>query len=294
MKKFFYLSILIYLFHICGYASNLMLLPKFANYAEKKYPVDPIKDGHIYESVSVENESNKLLNGWLFSKKGDYGIALIGGGNAMGLGHTYYYNKHLINNGFRVVIISFQGYGNNDGKASLSSLTSDIKSFYDYARKKYPTEPIIFIGDSISTIGGICCASKYNIFDGLVMEGLLDPKQIPYTKVIELWPLWPLLPLTFPFAMSVSLSVPKELDVNDCILHITDTPILFIHHKKDTVTPFKTAKKIYEKYKGKKKFIVTNNKDSKQFHLNIHLDNDAMEEQKYFIKYLLSKGEKNE
>ncbi len=290
MKKYCCLCMVLCLVLLSGCASYVMLHPRRAGERERNCPAIPESNGHAYEEISVRNGSGFMLHGWLFAGEEDYGTVLIGGGNTMVTSQTYDYNKYLINKGFRVLVGGYQGYGKNGGEADLGSMISDIKSFYDYVREKYPKEPVVFVGNSISTAGGICAASKYGIFKGLSLEGTLDPKQIPYSKVMKYPLYWPFLPISLALAMGVAHSVPEELNVADCISRLRDIPVLFIHHRKDGITPFYTAWELYEKYEGEKEFVESENRCScsRKFHMNMKSDRESRQRQGAFIMRILA------
>ncbi len=264
-----------------------MLFPKQAEKYEKQYPIDPGEFGHIPQIINVKNKNKHILNGWLFSTSDNYGTIMVGGGNAMGLSHTYNYNRHLISGDQRVFIISYQGFGKNEGKPDLDSMIDDINSFHEWIEKQYPKQPIVFIGGSISAVAGLCAESKYKLFNGLIVEGVFNPKTIPYSKATELWYLFP---VTFPLAVSISLSVPDTFDLDYCLnREKKNIPILFIHHTDDKLTPYDEARSIFENYNGEKFFYTCKNTASlSNFHFNIHSDTGAKEAQINFINKLLN------
>jgi hypothetical protein len=90
-----------------GCASFWLLYP---DTAESNDPhLDPKDAGYSYEVVTVINAQSNKLHGWLFASPGDHGTALIAGGNAQSISSTYSVSRYLINNGFRVLIFSYQG-----------------------------------------------------------------------------------------------------------------------------------------------------------------------------------------
>src|SRR5260221_12042399 len=139
---------------ISGCASFWLLYPGMA---ESNDPhIDPGKSGHSYEVVSVTNAQQNRLTGWLFSATGDYGTALVAGGNAQNLSSTYNLGKYLIGNNFRMFIFTYQGFDANGGSADLNSLVGDAHAFYSYAKRTYGAEPISFVGYSTGAVTGLC------------------------------------------------------------------------------------------------------------------------------------------
>lgn len=249
-----------------GCASKIMLHPEIAERLERENSIDPVDDGNAFIVVKVKNRFSNKITGWLFDKEGNYGSIIVAGGNAMGQGRAYEYNKYLLQTNHRLLLISYQGYGRNEGTADLKSLTSDFRSFYRYLKSTFKNEPVYLVGVSIGTPAGICSASDEIKFKKIILEGTVNPKTVAFTKAGQLWPLFP---IGYPLAAAVSLSVPDELDINKCMSKITDVPILFIHHKKDKLVPYGPAKDLYMNYRGPKIFLDPEVSPSSIFHLNV-------------------------
>src|SRR5262245_24311388 len=113
-----------------GCATQIFLHPDIARKAVAARPVDPAAYGHHAEIVTVTNATGHRLTGWLFASKTNRGIVLVGDGNATGMPHTYDYNRFLVNQGFNVLILSYQGFDTNDGPADIKSLVDDVETFY--------------------------------------------------------------------------------------------------------------------------------------------------------------------
>ncbi len=258
-----------------------MLYPQTADRFEREQPVDPGNFDGTFSEIKVENRFGNKITGWLFDKENNYGSVIVASGNAMGLGRAYNYNKYLLSNNHRVLLTSYQGYGNNEGYASLGSLISDVKSFYRYMKAAYKDEPIYFYGISIGTPAGICSVSDEIRFNKIVTESTVNPKTVALTKAKQ-W--WPLFPIAYPVALAVSLSVPDELDITECMSQLNNIPILFIHHKKDKIAPYEPAKKLYSNNKGPKLFLEPTASSSRNYHLNVIHDKKIQDEILNFLK----------
>jgi hypothetical protein len=261
-----------------GCASKIMLYPQMADQFEREYPVDP---KITFSTVEVKNRFGRKITGWMFDKKNSYGSIIVAGGNAMGLGRSYDYNKYLLKTSHRILIISYQGYGKNEGKADLDSLISDTRSFYRHLKFTYKDEPIFLVGISIGASAGICSVSDEITFEKIIAESAVNLKTVAFTKAKEYWPLFP---IGFPLALLISLSVPDELDLGKCISEIDNIPILFIHHKKDKIAPYGPSKELYLSYRGPKLFLEPTLTGSGKFHLNVRND---IELQKLIFDFLI-------
>jgi hypothetical protein len=118
---------------LTGCASQIMLHPKTARQDAIEHPVDPLRNGDRPEVITVTNQYGRRLTGWVFASPTNHGVVLVGDGNATGLVHTYDYNRFLLHRGFNVVVLSYQGFDANEGRASLDSLPGMWPHFIVFA-----------------------------------------------------------------------------------------------------------------------------------------------------------------
>ena len=248
-----------------GCASRLLLVPEGSHRYAGRRPEKGV------EPVVVENDDGFELGGLLVAVPGDHGTVMVSGGNAMGRHQTYHYTKFLHGHGFRVLVFSFQGYDDNGGGASLSTLLRDATLFHDELRRRFPGEPVVYLASSISTAPALCLPSRRPDLAGVILEGTINIKTIPFAKVRDWWPLWPLAPLTLPFAAGVSLAVPGELSAGSCASEAGNVPALFLHHPRDVMTTYAGARDIYEEYGGPKHFEILDSRNA-QYHLLLGRD----------------------
>jgi predicted alpha/beta hydrolase len=229
-----------------GCASFWLLYPGMA---ESNDPhVDPKDAGNIYQTVTVTNAQGYRLTGWLFDNSTDHGTLLVAGGNAQNISSTYSVSRYLINNGFRVLVFSYQGFGNNEGHADLGSLIGDAQAFYTFIENKYKGQPIAFAGYSTGAVTGLCLGDRERL-SAEVVEGTFNPKTIVSDKKLYV------AMLVDPMLES---SIPDDLDTARCLDELKSVPILFLHNPNDPLAPYDSAKRLFDSYRGPKEFIVTN------------------------------------
>ncbi len=260
---------------LTGCASKLMLFPGMARRATALHPIDPRNHGHLQECVSVTNRNGFQLRGWMFSHATNRCTVIVAGGNAMGLAHTYYYNSYLIGKGFNVLVCSYQGFDENGGDANLASLSGDLDAFYSLVLANFPGQHVAFVGDSISAAAVFCYSSRHQNVSCMVIEGMVNTKTVSFAKVGQIRILWPLCPITLPLATVVSATVPNELSIQRALRRTPKVPLLLIHHPADIVTPYSSARKIFDKYPGPKELIEPDVSVSRDFHLNLDSDHRA-------------------
>jgi pimeloyl-ACP methyl ester carboxylesterase len=234
-------------------ASRLMLFPRLAAKQEGIYPAaKPAVTRE--ETVTVTNAGGYALHGLLSYNEGDRGVLLVSPGNAESREGARWYTSFLRGQGFRVLVFSFQGFDDNHGPADLHSLVGDAHAFYSLVKERFPGEPIVYFANSISTAAALCMAADGAPLDGLVLEGAFDPKTIPFSKVAQSWLTLALFPISLPVATSVSATVPSSLKLSRCLPADKDIPALFVHNTDDIVTPYRTARRIFAVYPGRKEF----------------------------------------
>src|SRR6266850_2959169 len=113
-----------------GCATQALLHPDTARKAVAQRPVNPGAYGDYPEFITVTNQNGCRLTGWGFFSPTNRGVILVGDGNATGIAQTYEYNRYLMNKGFNVLVLSYQGFDANEGKADIKSLYGDLESFY--------------------------------------------------------------------------------------------------------------------------------------------------------------------
>jgi pimeloyl-ACP methyl ester carboxylesterase len=250
-----------------GCATRVFLHPDIANEACARRPVDPSAQGDTPQIITVTNALGRRITGWLFSTPGNHGVVLVGDGNATGIAHTYDYNRFLLHHGFNVLITSYQGYDTNDGPADIHSPTGDVEAFYSFARATFTNQPVAFLAESLSTAVFFSVASRHPEVSCIVLEAMVNPKTVAIAKAHDWWLMYPLYPLTLTVALCIKASVPEDLDVNRALDAKPTVPALFIHHPRDRVTPYRSARKIFDQYSGPKQWIDLSALDSPGHHM---------------------------
>jgi dienelactone hydrolase len=246
-----------------GCASYWLLYPGMA---ESNDPhLDPKAAGYSYQSVTVVNAQGYRLTGWLFDSPSDYGTVLVAGGNAENISSTYSVSRYLIGHGFRVLVFTYQGFGNNEGRADLNSLIGDAQAFYIYIQNNHKGEPIAFVGYSTGAVTGLCLGDREHL-SGVVVEGTFNPKTIIKDKKLYV------AMLVDPMLES---SVPDALDTGRCLQELKSVPVLFLHNSSDPLAPYESARRLYGGYEGPKEFVETKAAPGADAHYGSVSDPDA-------------------
>ena len=222
---------------------QLLLNPQEAKDLDAIHHVQPAHFGDNPEPVTVTDSTGFGLTGWLFSHENDYGTVLVVGGNGTSLGDAYAYNRFLLDHGFRTVVFTHQGYGDNKGLPALDALIPEVQAFYDAMRARYPNEPIAYVGESLGALQGWCSAQS-RVFSAMALESVLDPKSAPYRLIDAYVPAplsYVLSVMAWPIEFAYSSQVPDELDAFRCAQGDRVTETLFLSQQSDPVAVYSTV-----------------------------------------------------
>ena len=230
-----------------------------------------------HEHVRLANPAGAGIGAVVFAGPDDYGTLMVSGGNAMGRYDTASYTRFAQSHGFRVVAFSFQGYDDNGGEPSLDSLLSDAATVHDEIARRHPGEPIAYLASSISTAPAICMASHAPDLAGVVLEGQIDLQTLSFQKMGQWWPLLPLFPITLPYSTAFSLQMPDDLRASRCASEAGLVPALFLHHPRDSMTSWGSARHLYQRYAGPKQLRVFRHSRDRVHHLLLSRDRPMQE-----------------
>jgi pimeloyl-ACP methyl ester carboxylesterase len=270
-----------------GCATRLLLHPDTARKAAAQRPVAPETFGDHPEIVTVTNQNNCRLTGWAFFSPTNHGVIVVGDGNATGIAQTYEYNRYLMNKGFNVLVLSYQGFDSNEGKADINSLYGDVETFYRFCRRRFSDQPIAFMAESISTAPFFCYACHHPEIKALIIEAMVDPRSVAFAKLNDWWLFYPFYPFTIGAAWLVKIGIPDNLKVREALRFSSRVPALFIHHPGDKVTPYRIARRIYADYHGPKQWVTIEKSHSWERHMTASYDLEINEQVLDFLKRCL-------
>ena len=267
-----------------GCATQVLLHPDTARKAAAQRPVIPGSYGDHPEFITITNQNGCRLTGWGLFSPTNHGVILVGDGNATGIAQTYEYNRYLVNQGFNVLVLSYQGFDANEGKADIKSLYGDVEAFYSFCRQRFPGQPIALMAESISTAPFFCLACHHPELAAIVVEAMVDPKSAVFAKLNDWWLFYPFYPLTIGAVCLITAGVPDNLNVQKALQIPSNVPALFIHHPEDKITPYRIARRIFNRYHGPKEWITLEKKHSWERHMTASYDAEIKEEVVRFLK----------
>ena len=114
------------------------------------------------DEVYFTNETGKRLRGWLFTADESQQTILFCMGNSGNISLMLPYARILQDAGFEVLLFDYQGFGNSEGIASVSSLLGDCTAAFEFlvdSRQRKPEEIGVF-GVSLGSVLAITLAAE--------------------------------------------------------------------------------------------------------------------------------------
>jgi pimeloyl-ACP methyl ester carboxylesterase len=147
---------------------------------ERKIVFDPFKETQPVEEFLVSklksgeflSDDNLKISYWYIDGNKNLPTVVYCHGNRQNM--TYFQDriKFLVENGYRVFMFDYRGYGNSEGVPSEPGLYKDLESFLNFIEKDYglKKEDIILWGHSL---GGAVVTeiASHEKFKGVILEG---------------------------------------------------------------------------------------------------------------------------
>jgi uncharacterized protein len=148
--------------------------------------------------------------------------------------------------GFSVLLIDYRGFGKSGGYSpSEEKAYADVLSAWNYLIKQRQAKPseILIYGNSLGGAIAINLAAMQPEAMGLIVESSFSSM----TEMIKERPIPPIFP--------VNLLLHQKFD-SITKINSLKIPLLFIHGKKDNVTPFRMTEELYAIAPNPKKLVL--------------------------------------
>lgn len=173
-----------------------------------------------------------------FKPEGARGIIVYYHGNAGNLERWGEVAEQLANLGFEVLIMDYRGYGKSTGKRTMKKMLQDAETVYQEAINDWDEEKVIVYGRSLgssfaSHIGGNFQPSE------VILEAPFHSVADLAKRTIPIYPVKQILRFNFD----------NEKSLTGC-----DAPIHIFHGDEDSVVPFESGSKLYDRMNCEKSF----------------------------------------
>lgn len=229
--------------------SNMLFFPL------KQHLLDPKDRGVDYRDIYIETDNNQQLHGWLLPEVGDLkGTVLFFHGNGENIsthiGAVYW----LPENGYRVILVDYRGYGKSKGSATLNNAITDIRySIHDTLARHSDNKPVIVFGQSIGasmSVYVVATSKNKKEIDGLVLIApFSDYQKIASEALSKSW-------LTWLFQVPLSWTINNDYKPTSYIGKVNPVPLYFIHGTSDNIISSDHSVELYELAKPPKKLYL--------------------------------------
>ncbi len=204
--------------------------------------------GLVYEDIKFEASDGRQIYGWFIPSNDHKATVLIHHGALINRSSTFSQYNILHDLGYDVMVYDYRGFGESRETANLQTILEDADTALSYLlqRDKTGEGRVILFGVSMGTLPAIAQAgSSEGQIAGVILEGSFLP---------ELLPPWSLLLAGITPWVNPIDRVPRELDPNQYIGSAT-MPKLFLHSRRDLVTPYESAQDLFQEAPGPKQFV---------------------------------------
>ena len=193
----------------------------------------------VYSEVQTQTKDHLSLTHWLAKRGQTYVVVFHGNtGNIEDRGHKF---KFLADQGFSVLLVGYRGYGDNSGRPTEKNFIADSTLVLEWLIKKegIPLKEIALFGESLGSGTAIALAAHYPV-KAVIIEGAFSSISDIARSV------YPFLPVRWML---------KDTWDSQSRIQKVKSPILFIHSKTDSVTPFRFVRKLFQAANEPKKYI---------------------------------------
>ena len=234
---------------ICGIAVIYILILAFVFFRQTGLIHIPYADlvatpaeiGLEYEDVLLQTADQGDLHGWYIPYPNSRHTVLIFHGNAGNISYLMETYELLHDLGLSVLTYDYRTYGRSGGKLTEDAMYQDAEAMFDYLvdKRRIASGQIILHGRSLGTAMASWVATRRSPA-GLIMESSFTSMSNLARVHYSLLPTTPLLRWKYD-----SLS---RIDLVSC-------PVLYIHSRSDTLTPFGQAQQLFDATRSNKKFV---------------------------------------
>jgi uncharacterized protein len=206
---------------------------QFMYFPDTRSPTLADWNANNFTEVKLRTSDNLSLLAWYKKAKTGQPTLLYLHGNAGHIGYRIPILRPYLDAGLGVLLLSYRGYGGNQGQPTETGLYRDGQAALDFLQKtqSIPPQCIVLFGESLGTGVAVELASRQRV--GAVIM------QAAYSSMVDM------AARHFPFLPSDWLL--KDRFDSASKIHQLQTPLLFIHGERDHIVPISLAEKLFHR-----------------------------------------------
>ena len=193
--------------------------------------------------VEVMTSDAIKLQGWHFDPIDPQKPTIIFfHGNGWSVGQSFAHVRFLIGAGYGLFMVEYRGYSGHKGKVTEDGLYKDARAYINWLKSVRGISPqdMIFYGESLGSAVAIKMSAEYQPKATFVLSAFSSMQDVAWNK-------YPYVPVPF-------LLRDKYKNLN--VVGDIQSPILFLHGRRDTLVPYEFAQKLYEGANQPKEMVV--------------------------------------
>lgn len=221
---------------------QLILRPKI------EIETTPLDYGYDYTETTLNITEDRNIVVWHIPSQESKALILIMPGSDANKGRYCEALPLLVDSGYDVILMDYEGFGSSPGTPSLSKAADDADIAAKYAITLH--SKVFIFGVSLGTPLAAKAASEIDL-SGCIFEGSLILKEES-----KLWLQDNDINVPFFWMLSDLYVYPQTPEAYDILKYIklVDEPKLFMHSIEDDVTPFSGGLKVFEAAPEPKEF----------------------------------------
>ena len=216
-----------------------LILPRFVFFPSSQLEATPAALNLPFEDLTLITRDNKRIHGWYIPAPNARATLLFFHGNGGNISHRLDSIKIFHDLGLSVLIPSYRGYGQSEGRPSIKGTALDALSAWEWltADRKIPASNIVVFGRSLG--GAVAMELMKSVKPGaLILEST-------FSSLADMSP--------FPASIAPFLLGGNYWNSVETAASLT-VPTLVIHSPQDEVIPFRQGRRIYEAIASKGTF----------------------------------------
>ncbi len=226
----------------------------------------PDEFGYSYQQLELSITEDRSIIIWhVFSQQSKALICVIPGSGANKAYYAQYYLPIFVDNGYDLILMDYEGFGDSSGQGSLEHAVDDAFAAAVYARAQHET--VVCFGISLGTALVARLASEMD-FSACMFEATLVMSQ-----EARLWLQQAGLNLPLLWAIAdayIQPQVPQDYDILKYITEVTE-PKLFMHSRQDRTTPYSGGLLVYEAASDPKEFWTMTGDHAEMVQIDLEL-----------------------
>lgn len=191
-------------------------------------------------TVQLVTHDELTLNAWYTPAQKTKPTVVIFHGNAGHIGARMPLARHLITQGFGVLLLEYRGYGGNPGSPTEQGLYHDARATMKFLKKEHvPLQNTVLYGESLGTGVATQVATEYPNTCAIILQS-------PYTTMADLGRYhYPWIPI-------------EPWDKFDSIghIHTIHMPLLALHGTRDGVIPYTQGVQLFNAANQPKQWVT--------------------------------------